>query len=106
MEMFQAFGMRERVEREAYWVNETAFWKPNGERPGEIMRSGLIQDVEDGLAPYPHVIINQARVHRFLLDIMARSAQSPRAQLQPPFRSVGGRRGPCHGARRTARFGA
>jgi phenol 2-monooxygenase len=73
MEMFQAFGFRERVEREAYWVNETAFWKPNAERPGEITRSGLIQDVEDGLAPYPHVIINQARVHQFLLDVMARS---------------------------------
>jgi len=73
MEMFQAFGIRERVEREAYWVNETAFWKPAAERPGEIVRSGLIQDVEDGLAPYPHVIINQARVHQFLLDVMARS---------------------------------
>jgi len=73
MEMFQAFGIRERVEREAYWVNETAFWRPNAERPGEIARSGLIQDVEDGLAPYPHVIINQARVHQFFLDIMARS---------------------------------
>lgn len=74
MEMFQAFGMRERVEREAYWVNETTFWKPNLDRPGEIMRSGVIQDVEDGLAPYPHVIINQARVHQFFLDIMAQSA--------------------------------
>jgi phenol 2-monooxygenase len=73
MEMFQAFNMRERVEREAYWVNETAFWKPGAERPGEIERSGTIQDVEDGLAPYPHVIINQARVHQFFLDIMARS---------------------------------
>ena len=73
MEMFQAFGMRGRVEREAYWVNETAFWKPSAERPGEIVRSGVIQDVEDGLAPYPHVIINQARVHQFFLDIMAQS---------------------------------
>jgi phenol 2-monooxygenase len=73
MEMFQAFHMRERVEREAYWVNETAFWRPSPERPGEIVRSGTIQDVEDGLAPYPHVIINQARVHQFFLDIMANS---------------------------------
>ena len=27
MEMFEAFGFRERVEKEAYWVNETTFWK-------------------------------------------------------------------------------
>ena len=85
MEMFQAFGIRERVEREAYWVNETAFWKPNAERPGEIVRSGLIQDVEDGLAPYPHVIINQARVHQFLLDVMARSPNRLRPNYDRRF---------------------
>jgi phenol 2-monooxygenase (NADPH) len=73
MELFQAFGFRERVEREAYWVNETAFWKPDPEDGGRIVRSGRIQDVEDGLAPYPHVILNQARVHDFYLDIMRNS---------------------------------
>jgi phenol 2-monooxygenase len=71
MEMFEAFGIRERVEREAYWVNETAFWKPAPS--GDITRHGVVQDVEDGLSPYPHVILNQARVHDFLLDVMARS---------------------------------
>ena len=71
MEMFEALGIRERVEREAYWVNETAFWKP-GPR-GDITRHGVVQDVEDGLSPYPHVILNQARVHDFLLDVMRRS---------------------------------
>lgn len=30
MEMFNAFGFADRVEREAYWVNETTFWKPVG----------------------------------------------------------------------------
>ena len=28
MEMFNAFGFAERLVREAYWVNETTFWKP------------------------------------------------------------------------------
>jgi phenol 2-monooxygenase len=71
MEMFEAFGIRERVEREAYWVNETAFWKPDPS--GDIARHGVVQDVEEGLSPYPHVILNQARIHDFLLDVMARS---------------------------------
>ncbi len=70
MEMFEALGIRERVEREAYWVNETAFWKPQA---GGIARHGVVRDVEEGLSPYPHVILNQARVHDFLLDLMARS---------------------------------
>ena len=70
MEMFEAFGFRERVEREAYWVNETAFWKPDPAAPGRIARSGRVQDVEDGLSPNRHVILNQARVHDFYLDLM------------------------------------
>ena len=33
MEMFEAFGFADRVLKEAYWVNETAFWKPDETRP-------------------------------------------------------------------------
>jgi phenol 2-monooxygenase len=70
MEMFEAFGFSERVLREAYWVNETTFWKPDDARRENIVRSGRIQDTEDGLSEFPHVILNQARVHDFYLDVM------------------------------------
>mgnify|MGYP001266298474 CR=1 FL=1 len=70
MEMFEGFGIRERVAREAYWVNETTFWKPDETDGSKIRRHGRVQDVEDGLSPYPHVILNQARVHDFYLDLM------------------------------------
>lgn len=70
MEMFAAFGFADRVLREAYWVNETSFWKPDENRRENIVRSGRIQDVEDGLSEFPHVILNQARVHDFYLDVM------------------------------------
>jgi phenol 2-monooxygenase len=70
MEMFQAFGFRERVEKEAYWVNETTFWKPDARNAERIVRSGRVQDVEDGLSEFPHVILNQARVHDFYLETM------------------------------------
>jgi 2-polyprenyl-6-methoxyphenol hydroxylase-like FAD-dependent oxidoreductase len=81
MEMFQAFGFRERVEREAYWVNETAFWKPSDADRSRLVRQGVVQDVEDGLSPYPHVILNQARVHEFYLDVMRRSSH----RLSPDY---------------------
>ncbi|MCE7029963.1 FAD-binding monooxygenase [Jiella avicenniae] len=71
MEMFQAFGFAEKVEKEAYWVNETTFWKPDPDCPEHIARSGRIQDTEDGLSEFPHVILNQARVHDFYLETMA-----------------------------------
>lgn len=73
MEMFQAFGFADRVQAESYWVNETVFWKPDPAHPDRIARSGRIQDVEDGLSEFPHVILNQARVHDFFLETMRNS---------------------------------
>jgi 2-polyprenyl-6-methoxyphenol hydroxylase-like FAD-dependent oxidoreductase len=81
MEMFDAFGFSERVLQEAYWVNETTFWKPDPGRTGRIVRSGRIQDTADDLSHMPHVILNQARVHDFYLDILSRSA----ARAQPYY---------------------
>jgi len=43
------------VLKEAYWVNETTFWKPDERSPENIVRSGRVQDVEDGLSEFPHV---------------------------------------------------
>jgi phenol 2-monooxygenase len=73
-EMFQAFGFAERVLREAYWVNETAFWTPDQDAPAQIGRARIVQDVEDGLSEFPHVILNQARIHEFYLDVMRHAA--------------------------------
>lgn len=70
MEMFNAFGFAHKLLREAYWVNETVFWKPDAAAPGKIARSGRILDTEPGLSEFPHVILNQARVHDFFLEIM------------------------------------
>ena len=36
MEMFNAFGFAEKVMREAYWVNEVAFWSPDDINSKEI----------------------------------------------------------------------
>ncbi len=81
VEVFQAFGFAHRVLEEAYWVNETTFWKPDDARPEHITRSRVIQDTEDGLSEFPHVILNQARVHEFLLDVMRTSP----TRLEPDY---------------------
>jgi 2-polyprenyl-6-methoxyphenol hydroxylase-like FAD-dependent oxidoreductase len=81
MEMFEAFGFSERVLKESYWVNETSFWKPDEAARANITRHGRIQDVEDGLSEFPHVILNQARVHDFYLDVMQKSAN----RLEPYY---------------------
>ena len=38
-----------------------------------IVRHGRVQDTEDGLSEFPHVVLNQARVHDFYLDFMRNS---------------------------------
>jgi phenol 2-monooxygenase len=81
MEMFHAYGFSERVMKEACWINETTFWKPDPAKPDTIVRSGRVQDVEDGLSEFPHVVLNQARVHDFFLDVMRRSP----ASLEPHY---------------------
>jgi phenol 2-monooxygenase len=81
MEMFHAFGFSERVLKEACWITETTFWKPDQQQPANVVRGGWVQDVEDGLSEFPHVVLNQARVHDFYLDVMRKSA----AKLEPYY---------------------
>lgn len=70
MEMFEAFSFSERVLKEACWINEVTFWKPDEQGTGRIVRHGRVQDTEDGLSEFPHVVLNQARVHDFYLEFM------------------------------------
>lgn len=81
MEMFEAFNFAERVLKEACWINEVTFWKPDDAAPGSIHRHGRVQDTEDGLSEFPHVVLNQARVHDFYLEGM-RNAPS---RLEPHY---------------------
>ena len=73
VEMFEAFGLGQELVREAYWVNETVFWRPSKQDRTQIERTGRIQDTEDGLSEFPHLIVNQARLQQILLDYMRRS---------------------------------
>ncbi len=81
MEMFEAFNFSERVLKEACWINEVTFWKPDDQQPEKIIRHGRVQDTEDGLSEFPHVVLNQARVHDFYLDVMRHSP----SRLEPHY---------------------
>lgn len=83
MEMFEAFDFSERVLKEACWINEVTFWKPD-EGSGGIVRHGRVQDTEDGLSEFPHVVLNQARVHDFYLERMRHSP----SRLEPHYGRV------------------
>src|SRR5438876_1087713 len=73
VEMFDTFGLSGKLLREAYWVNETVFWRPSKADRSRIERTGRVQDTEDGLSEFPHLIVNQARMQKYLLDYMRNS---------------------------------
>ncbi len=81
MEMFQAFGFAHKVVQEACWINEVTFWKPDERDADRIVRHGRVQDTEDGLSEFPHVVLNQARVHDHYLDHMRHSP----SRLEPHY---------------------
>lgn len=73
VEMFNAFGLADRLIREAYAVNETVFWRPDENQRENISRSGRVKDVAEGLSEYPHLIVNQARLQEFLFEKMRKN---------------------------------
>lgn len=81
VETFEAFGLSEKLVREGYWVNETVFWRPSPADRTAIIRTGRVQDTEDGLSEFPHLIVNQARLLAFLQEYMEKSP----TRLQPDF---------------------
>ncbi|MDE8345536.1 MAG: FAD-dependent monooxygenase [Acidocella sp.] len=81
VEMFEAFGLSGKLMREAYWVNETVFWRPSADDRGRITRAGRVQDTEDGVSECPHLIVNQARLLSYLETHMRDSA----ARLAPDY---------------------
>src|SRR6266851_5261909 len=61
MEMFEAFGFSERVLKEAYWVNETTFWKPNDTSKDKVVGKEKKQVVEGGLGFFPPAPLTRPR---------------------------------------------
>jgi phenol 2-monooxygenase (NADPH) len=73
VEIFETFGLAERLLAESYWVNEVSFWEPGPADRTQIKRAGRVPDSEEGLSEFPHVIVNQARMLAYLQDYMLRS---------------------------------
>ena len=81
VETFQAFGFAEEITAEAYRITEMAFWRPDPEKPANIVRSGRAVDDETGISEFPHLIVNQARV----LDYFARCMAYAPARMKPDY---------------------
>ena len=73
MEIMEAFNSSEMLVKEAYQLNQNAFWEPDNEQPNNIKRTHKAPDARLGLSEFPHGVVNQARLHEILLDGMEES---------------------------------
>lgn len=73
VETFKCFGFEERIVAEAYRITETAFWNPDPENPGNIIRTGRTADDANDISEFPHIVVNQARVLDYFIEFAERS---------------------------------
>ena len=83
MEIMEAYNASEIILKESYWLNQICFWDPDKKANHNIIRSEKTADPRVGLSEFPHVVLNQARIHDLLLDGMLNSV----TQLKPVYSS-------------------
>lgn len=83
MEIMEAYNSSELILKESYWLNQICFWDPDKNATQNIIRSEKTADPRVGLSEFPHVVLNQARIHDLLLDGMLNSE----AKLEPTYSS-------------------
>lgn len=81
VESFQAFGFAGEIVDEAYRNVEMCFWKPNPDKPEEIIRTERVPDDAHGISEFPHIYVNQSRV----LDYFLRDAERAPGKVVPDY---------------------
>jgi phenol 2-monooxygenase len=81
IEIMEAFNVSETIIKEAYWLNQNAFWEPDKQQSENIVCARKVADARMGLSEFPHVVLNQSRLHDLLLEGMNNSP----AQIKPDY---------------------
>ncbi|KAJ7677606.1 FAD binding domain-containing protein [Mycena rosella] len=68
IEIFQSFGMAERIQKEGNELAETVFYNPD--KSGNLVPTSRIPDTEPNTSRFRHVVLNQGRIEDFLIDCM------------------------------------
>ena len=81
IEIMEAYNSSEIILKESYWLNQIAYWDGDKKDKDKIKRTKKVNDPRVGLSEFPHVVLNQARIHDLLLDGMKNSS----SQLEPNY---------------------
>ena len=73
IEIMEAYNSSEHILKESYWLNQIAYWDSDKGDQNRIIRTKKVDDPRIGLSEFPHVVLNQARIHDMLLEGMLNS---------------------------------
>lgn len=81
VETFQAFGFASRITEESHRTTTMSFWKPDPADPSRIIRAARVPEDPTGISEFPHLLVNQARVQDYFLEVMANAP----ARMKPDY---------------------
>ena len=81
IEIMEAYNSSELILKESYWLNQISYWDSDSKNQNKIVCTRKVNDPRIGLSEFPHVVLNQARIHDLLLDGMKNSS----CQLEPNY---------------------
>ncbi|KAJ7121127.1 FAD binding domain-containing protein [Mycena epipterygia] len=81
IEVFQSFGMAERIQKEGNELSEVVFYNPD--ENGKLVPTSRIPDTEKNTSRFRHVVLNQGRIEDFLIDCMKADGLSVERSISP-----------------------
>ncbi|KAJ7918198.1 FAD binding domain-containing protein [Mycena leptocephala] len=81
IEIFQSFGMAERIQKEGNVLSEVVFYNPD--ENGNLVPTSRIPDTEPGTSRFRHCVLNQGRIEDFLIDCMKTGGLTVERSMSP-----------------------
>ncbi|KAJ7737365.1 FAD binding domain-containing protein [Mycena metata] len=81
IEIFQSFGMAERIQRGANELSEVVFYNPDED--GNLVPTSRIPDTEPDTSRFRHSVLNQGRIEDFLIDCMKTGGLAVERSMSP-----------------------
>ncbi|KAJ7165334.1 FAD binding domain-containing protein [Mycena filopes] len=81
IEIFQSFGMAERIQMEGNELSEVVFYNPD--KDGKLVPTSRIPDTEPNTSRFRHSVLNQGRIEDFLIDCMSTGGLKVERSISP-----------------------
>ncbi|KAJ7847822.1 FAD binding domain-containing protein [Mycena olivaceomarginata] len=81
IEIFQSFGMADKIEKEGNELSEVVFYNPD--QDGNLVPTSRIPDTEPNTSRFRHRVLNQGRIEDFLIDCMKTGGLTVERSMSP-----------------------